>query len=273
MSLIRNELGQVMTRKTNSMDNATRIIEVCNDKIIYTLKLDGVKDYLTYNETLLTILKMDKLKPFRDKGRLRFKVRENGADFNMYLYDLAFACYSGQVRSKSFISDMQKYYEQKAFNNLSIDHADNNVRNNTKYNLSLMDKTLNSTKGTIIARVKMPAYLNVSFCNDKYRVQLLWTVSADDINNSIGKLFNDSITDTAGLCAMHFICESAESFVDCLQYIISLKYEWALPLKDGGNWVKNNNPCWCENINHSMHAQEILSKMNEADFQVFNRLS
>ncbi len=185
MGLIRNELGQVMTRKTNSMDNATRIIEVCNDKIIYTLKLDGVKDYLTYNETLLTILKMDKLKPYRDNGRLKFKVWHNGADVNIALHDLAFACYSERVHSKTFISDMQKYHEYKAFNNLSIDHADNNVRNNTKYNLSLMDKTLNSTKGTIIARVKMPAYLNVSFCNDKYRVQLLWAVSADDINNSI----------------------------------------------------------------------------------------
>lgn len=262
-----------ITKKTNSMNNTTRIIEVCNDKIIYTLKLDGVKDYLTYNETLLTILKMDKLKPFRDNGRLRFKVRENGADFNMYLYDLAFACYSGRVHSKSFIGDMQEYYEYKAFNNLSIDHADNNVMNNTRYNLSIMDRALNSTKGVIISRVKMPTYLNTAYYNGKYRVQILWAVSADDINNSIGKLFNESITDTAGVCAMHFICESTESFVDCLQYIISQKYEWALPLKNGSNWVKNNNPCWCENINYSMHAQEILSKMNEADFQVFNRLS
>lgn len=110
MGLIRNELGQVMTRKTNSMDNATRIIEVCNDKIIYTLKLDGVKDYLTYNETLLTILKMDKLKPYRDNGRLKFKVWHNGADVNIALHDLAFACYSERVHSKTFISDMQKYH-------------------------------------------------------------------------------------------------------------------------------------------------------------------
>lgn len=270
MCLIRNELGQVMTRQTISMDSKTRSIEMCNNKIIYTLKLDGVKDYLTYNKTLLTILKMDKLKPFRDNGRLRFKVRENGADFNMYLYDLAFACYSGQVRTESFISDMQKYYEHKAFNNLSIDHADNNVLNNTKFNLSAMDKSLNSAKGKIVSRVKMPAYLNTAFYDDKYRVQISWTISANDINNSIGMLFTESVTDTAGFCAMHFICESAESFVDCLQYITSLKCEWALPLKNGGNWIKNNNPCWCENINHSMHAQEILSKMNEADFQVFN---
>lgn len=262
-----------ITKITNSTNNTTRIIEVCNNKIIYTLKLDGVKDYLTYNETLLTILKMDKLRPFRDNGRLRFKVRENGADVNMYLYDLAFACYSGQVKIKSFISDMQKYYEHKAFNNLSIDHADNNVLNNTRYNLSAMDRVLNSTKGAIVSRVKMPAHLNTAYYNDKYRVQILWAVSADEINNSIGKLFNNSITDTAGLCAMQFICESAESFVDCLQYIILQKYEWALPLKNGGNWIKNNNPCWCENINHSMHAQEILSKMNEADFQIFNRIS
>lgn len=259
----------MITKKTISMNNATRIIEICNDKIIYTLKLDGVKDYLTYNKTLLTILKMDKLKPYRDRGRLKFKVWNNGADFNMYLYDLAFACYSGRVESQSFIDDMQKYYEYKSFNNLSIDHADNNVMNNTRYNLSIMDRALNSTKGGIISRVKMPAYLNTSYYNDKYRVQILWAVSTADINNSIGKQFDEKITDTAGFCAMHFICESAENFVDCLQYVTSLKYEWALPLKNGSSWIKNNNPCWCENINHSMHAQELLSKMNEDNFQVY----
>lgn len=60
----------MITKKTISMNNATRIIEICNDKIIYTLKLDGVKDYLTYNKTLLTILKMDKLKPFYARTRV-----------------------------------------------------------------------------------------------------------------------------------------------------------------------------------------------------------
>lgn len=260
-----------LSKSSNSMNNSTRIIEVHNNKIIYTLKLDGVKDYLTYNETLLTILKMDRLRPFRNNGRLSFNIRENGADTNMYLYDIAFACYSGQVESSSFICDMQRYYEQKAFRNLSIDHADNNLLNNTVYNLSLMDKALNSAKGAIVAKVKMPAYLNTAFYNNRYRLQILWAVSADEIKNSIGKLFNKNITDTAGLCAMHFICDDTDSFVECLRFVTSLKSEWALPLKNGKNWIKNNNPCWCENINNSMHAQEVLSKMNESDFQIFKK--
>lgn len=64
-------------------------------------------------------------------------------------------------------------------------------------------------------------------------------------------------------------CKSTESFVHCLQHIVSQKYEWSLPLKNRGKLIKNNNPCWCENITHSMHAQEVLSKMNETDFQVY----
>ena len=41
-----------MTKNTSSYESNTRKIEVTDNKIIYTLKLDGVQDYLTYNEIL-----------------------------------------------------------------------------------------------------------------------------------------------------------------------------------------------------------------------------
>ena len=252
------------------IESNTRSIEVKGDKIIYTLNLDGIKDYLTYDKQLLNILMLDSLKPFRDDGRLRIKIRNNKTDINMYLYDLAYACYSGAVKADSFINDIQKYYEYKSFNNLSIDHADNNIYNNTKYNLSMMCRTINAVKSDIIARVKMPAYLNTAYYDNKYRVQVLWAISAKNINDSVGGFCGQQLAETAGVCAMHLICDTAEKYVNCLQYITSLNCEWAKPLKDGREWVKNNNSCWCADINNSMHAQAVLSKMSETDFQVYD---
>lgn len=254
---------------TSSTNSKTRVIKVQDDIILYTLKLDGVTDYLSYDDTLLSILKMDMLKPFRDSGRLRLKVNVNGANINMYLYDLAFACYSGMVKAETFIHDIQKYFEYKSFNNLSIDHADNNVLNNTRYNISIMDSVLNQSKGGIVSRVKIPTYINTAYCDKKYRVQVAWNVSADKINSSIGKFFGGSITDTSGYGAMYFICADAESFVDCLKFVTSLCCEWATPLKNKNGWIKNYNPCWCKDIHNSISAQKILANMNESSFQVY----
>ena len=269
MNFKRNKLGQNTTKDTISTDSATRLIEIKGNKIIYTLKLDGIKDYLSYNKTLLDILKLDKLKPFRDCGRLRFKVRENKTDINIYLYDLAYACYSGQVNSEIFLKDIQKYYEHKAFNNLSIDHADNNVMNNTEYNLSSMDKNLNVRKGNIVSRVKEPIYLNSAYYEGKYRVQMLFITKSSTNSTIISRSLDKSVDCTNGYCALHFLCDTPESYVDCLRWLTTQHYEWAKPLRKDGNWIKNDNNCWCSKINNSLQAQMILSKLPTQIFQKF----
>lgn len=257
------------SKLSSSMINKTRTIKVENSIIKYTLKLDGVTDYLSFDETLLSILKLDRIKPFRDNGRLRLKVRANGVDVNMYLYDLAFACYTKQIRTDSFINDIQKYFEYKAFNNLSIDHADNNVSNNTRYNLSVMDCALNVSKGSIVSRTKIPTYLNTAYFDNKYRVQIVWKVTAAKVNEILGRFFQSNIVNESGFVSMYFICENAESFVDCLKSITTLSSEWALPLKQNGIWLKNDNVCWCKDVNNSIKAQEILVNMNETKFQLY----
>lgn len=270
MGIVRNKSGQVMTANTVSLNSDTRLIEVCDDKIIYTLKLDGVKDYLSYNETLLEILKMDKLKPFRDCGRLRFKVRMNKSDINFYLYDLAFGCYSQMITVDDFINDLQTYYDEKAKYSLSVDHADNNIHNNTKLNLSLMEKSFNSAKGYIVAKVKEPVYLNSIYFNNRYRVQMLFMAEPNITNNIIKRFFKNLDNCSGGIVGLHFICDTAEEYVNCLKWLTEQRFEWARPLKDGTRWIKNNNRCWCLNINNSIHAQKVLSSMSENEFQPFS---
>lgn len=263
-----------MIKNTNSMNSRTREIRVEGDKIIYTLKHDGVSDYLTYNEDLLQILKQDRLKPFRDEGRLRIKVYINKADKNFYLYDLAYACYTGKVHADTFIKDMQRYYEFKAFNGLSIDHADNNILNNTALNLSAMPRALNESKSDIVARVKMPVYLNSAYCNGAYRVQMLFEVEEAKLPKIVAlyiKGLNLNISEEQDtLITIQFICETAEDYVQCLKQLTTAHFEWANPLRSNGVWVKNDSDCWCAEISNSLHAQEMLSQMSVEDFDPFN---
>lgn len=261
------------TNTHSSMESKTRLIEVMDNNIIYTLKLDGVKDYLTLNGELLAIFKLNALKPFRDGGRLRFKVRKDGADVNFYLYDLAYACYEGIIKTESFLDDLQRYFEYKSSNSLSIDHADNNIHNNTMFNLSVMERRLNIIKGAVVSKVKEPVYLNSAYFDGKYRIQMLFHIDSDTVNATVVShmkelgFFKAHCSD--GLAAIHFICDEAESYVNCLGWLTEQRYEWAKPLKENGKWVKNDGDCWCLNIHHSMRAQNHLSKMSEDIFQTF----
>lgn len=88
----------------SSTESHTRSIELVDDKIVYRLKIDGVADYLTYNDILYEILKLNKVIPFRIK---------------FYMYDLSFACYQGLINFDNFLEDIQVYYDNKTKNGLS----------------------------------------------------------------------------------------------------------------------------------------------------------
>ena len=258
-------------------DSKTRTIHVQQHYIIYTLKHDGIEDYLTYNKVLLDILQMDKLKPFRDEGRLRFNIRTNTSSTNIYLYDLAYACYTNQIRSDYFMEDIQAYYERKSFGCSSIDHADNNIRNNTALNLSMMSKTLNTAKGDIIATVKKPLRLNSIFVNDEYRVQLLFELdhNAAPLHNMIHAALTAKDIACNSMCsgyaALNFICKSASEYVECLRWLTTTTYDSAAPIRDKkGTWIKNGNECWCANIHNSLQVQTELLSMPTELFNVFS---
>lgn len=57
-----------------STKSKTRTIEIMGEEIVYTLACDGIKDYVTYDETLYRVLIQNRLHPFRDRGRLKFNV-------------------------------------------------------------------------------------------------------------------------------------------------------------------------------------------------------
>lgn len=249
----------------------THTVEIQNDKIVFTLALDGIREYLTYDPVLYEILRMDRLKPFRNNGRLRISVHEGGVDFKFYIYDLARACYDGRVKVDSFIRDMQTFYDYKNDNDLDIDHLDNNVHNNTKGNIVLMDAAINRKKSAITARFRPPFYLNSVFYDDEFRIQLTFEADKSFTEDFLRRLGIDRKIDKVVPMAMHFRCTTAEDYVDCLYFLAESSYAWCMP----GVTPKQHHTAnkevsyWASNINNSLHAQKILALMDNSEFDTY----
>lgn len=270
-----------MIKNTSSQESNTRKIEIVDGKIIYTLKLDGVQDYLTYNQTLYEILCLDRLKPFRDDGRLRIKIYHHRTDQNMYLYDLAIACYMGMVNTATFLEDMQGYFEFKERYRLSVDHLDNHIRNNTMLNLSLMKRTTNSQKSDITARVEKPSVIVACYVNGRYLVHyeshnVTCGLMVGVLNRLLGGSGKPLIIGNPEFDVLQrFICEDAETFVKCLNSIVDRRITFmgkdiALPMRDNRRkWRSNNSGSYTENVLESIKAQEVVASNPIEAFQLF----
>ena len=91
-----------------------------------------------------------------------------------------------------------------------IDHADNNPYNATKYNLSVMSRSMNSSKGSITEKVKLPVQMCTAYVGNEYRVQVCWETIKCNLSSEIGT------------AKMRFICATAEDFVDCLKQLVTI---------------------------------------------------
>ena len=253
------------------MNSNTRQILVADDYIVYTLNKDCKADYLTYNETLLEILKLDRLKPYRKQGRLAFKVNCSGKDITFFLSVLAYGCYHNKIKAETFIEDIQAFAEYKKVLSLDIDHADDNKANNTILNLSLMDSTLNRVKATTISRTKAPNGINAIYYRGKYRVEITAKIKAETMQEILNRYTNIPKFDigVSSYSSTTFICDTPDEFINCLRYITDTECEWVEPIKKLGKWVKNDGVCWCENINFSLLAQKTLLLMPESRFKPF----
>lgn len=259
----------------NSTKSNTRTIEIVGEEIVYTLACDGIKDYVTYDETLYKVLIQNRLHPFRDRGRLKFNVWNGDNYVPMYLYDLVCACELGYVNPENVLEGMERYYDYKSSNSLSVDHADNNIHNNTRLNLSLMDIIFNMQKGTIVAGFKPPYYLNVIHCNGEYRVQAVFEVGQA---YSQQLLIGAGITLAArggGIAEMKLICRDAEDLVACLKMLYESTYEWAMMNSTPKEHRRENKGVayWAKDINLSILAQKELAAMEREVFDVFSSVA
>lgn len=250
------------------------------DYTVIALKNGLSENYFSYNPEFIKIFDEWHMSLFMKDGRLMSDCWKKHTEdlFRIYVYDLAYACYVGLVKSDTFPSDIQKFLEWKEAKVFEIDHADDNKNNNTVLNLSLMPVGLNRAKSRIVAKFIPPYYLNTAFIRydgkrvgGEYRIQILFDVKQDILNKFLQNA-DIKVESTNNMATMNFICKDAESYVACLKRLMDYKYSWCNPdiTPREHNRITDGVEYWGGDVRCSLAAQKILSEMDEKEFQVFS---
>lgn len=263
------------TKTTTSTDSSTRHIDVSNKKIVYTLKNDNVSDYMTYNQTLYDILPLDRLKPFRDEGRLRLRVYCGGKDEDIYLYDLAIACYLGRVNVDTFVDDMRQFKAWKRKRGYTVDHADGNLQNNTALNLSLMPGAQNRIKSDLASRVEKPSLLVSCYDGSEYRIRAEFKLS--DSSALVGLINTQRkviVNEPAAWAVLNFVCATPEDYVACLRKVVTTRLiaedaTLVEPMRGTNGWSSTGQGSFLDDVVLSIRMQELLSGLPANQFNRF----
>ncbi len=259
-------------KETSSNDNATRTILEDKQYIYYTTKCDGGTDVYSYDSTLLEILKQDCITPTRWDGRLRFRIRVDGSDFTFYAYDIAFAAYQGRVHADSLIEDMKRWLDEKNSDSLTVDHADNNVHNNTRFNLSLMSRELNIKKGSIAKKIKPPYKICSVFMDGVYRIWYGFHLTKEQTNGILQRFSTPMNAEEGCIGALAFECEDAGSYVECLTGLPFIGVEGLPPMRDENNkyrWRSAEVISEITDMYRSLTDEAALANMSAYKFQRF----
>lgn len=266
-------------KETTSMESNIKSIHLLPEEqpqfIIYTRKIGGVlenvSEHLTYHPDLVRILMLDCVRPYRNNGYLKFIVSDSSSPTVFAMHDLAFGCYTGRIRYETYLDDIQRFLSEKRFYGYVIDHADNNITNHTIYNLSLLSDAANKQKADIVAKVKLPTRLAVAYVDGKYRICMGTEVS--DFYY-IGKLLSAQGISVAPIEApvavLAFVCEDADSLVNCFKYLATNGIEGCVGVKTKQGQWKKDGVCWFQDVCKSIEAQQALAQMEESMFNVFS---
>lgn len=263
------------TKTTTSTESNTRHIEVSDMKIVYTLKNDNVSDYMTYNQTLYDILSLDRLKPFRDEGRLRLRVYCGGKDEDIYLYDLAIACYLGRVNVDTFVDDIRRFKAWKRKRGYTVDHADGNLQNNTALNLSLMSGAQNRVKSDLASRVEKPSLLVSCYDGNEYRIRAEFKVSDRSALAGLINAQRPVVVDAPDAWAVvNFVCSTPEDYVACLRRLVTTRFiagdaTLVEPMQGINGWSSTGQGSFLDDAVISIRAQELLSGLPINQFNRF----
>ena len=223
------------------------------DDMVFIYKPRMITSYLTGHDLLFNILEQRNVSPFLDDGRIRFQLQDGGRHDTYRIHDIAYCCYHGIITSiDTWESELQAFLDWKKSNNLHIDHLDNNPHNNTIYNLSLMERSLNDRKESIVARFKYPVLLNTAYVDDKYRVQCKWYT----VHSNVGD----------GCATLNLICKDAKDLVDCLKSLATVTPEWHEALKTKTKWKFKEGFSLADNIQYSVALQKKLANIPEELF-------
>lgn len=246
-----------------------------NGYLVYRVGGKGNKYFFSNNDELIKIFKTYKLTPVvRRNNRLIFTYREKGKggkQYSLFAHDLAYSVYNGYVKCDSFYDDMRNYFNHKG--ELTIDHADGNVINNTINNLSLMIINNNRKKGNITSKLKLPEKLIIAYDSNGYLFEITMIINRYE---NLKALLPPHIQMIDGaMCRIRFYADNADDLVKQLDYITKAKTSWRTPLRrKDGRWIKdeNKNKAIIDDVERSIYEQRRLLNLYSVDETVFNRI-
>lgn len=149
-----------------------------NDIMMCSHIKTGTDIYFSTNALLRDILSIPETSMTRKRdGRMRVQLAGGGRHRIYPVSDVAYCCYNGLIRSiETWEVDVDDFRKWKDVHAMTIDHCDGNPQNNTVYNLSIMDRSINSSKGSLTKRFLSPVSLLVAYSGGKYRLQIAQTL-------------------------------------------------------------------------------------------------
>ena len=257
------------------------VIDETGDYTTLTMSKTGTVDYFTKNQTFLDILKYYKPSFVIDKQqRIRavfYLPNEERHDQKYFMYDIAYACYTGKVHANSFLNDMRGFIKWKNENRYTVDHADSNHRNNTILNLSMMSRKLNSSKNDLVSKFVDPFSILTAYCNGEYRIELRTRINVEMIEKltiSIPRILKviprSENNRSIGESAIAFICEDANHYVACLRWLYDTQIRWCSENTPRMNQRQNSKlNYWAGNVKNSLISQRMLIEKDSSLFNIF----
>ena len=205
--------------KDVALDTPSRRIQITPDgkHILLYIKAADRTEYLTYTPELFKIIARPANLTFFVNYGGRAQATVNGISGERkcepYLAMLAYACYDMGLTEENLCDlmpvIMDGFRNETDCNGVKheIDHANNDVHNHCKWNLSSMPENLNnkSGKSDYVARIKPPYYLFIAVSdNGDYRVEFGYQGLS-----GFGQVF-------------YIVCKDAEHLTDMLRKIMNI---------------------------------------------------
>jgi hypothetical protein len=209
-----------------------------NGCAVYRIGGKGEKYYFSMDHELINIFNKYKLTPYKRKDkRLIFTYRDSdGKQYHLFAHNLAHGVYNGIIHCDTFYNDVRDYCSRKGA--LTVDHADGNMYNITRHNLSWMTKAENLRKGNVTKKLKMPERLVIAYDGSGYRVELTVKVTNSAPIAEQISAYGLSLSG-CGICRICTRADNAEKLIEIIHGLTNAKMGWREPLRINKRWVES----------------------------------
>lgn len=184
---------------------------------------------------------------------------------------IIYACYHGHVKSvDNFLAEFITFKDYMQSQGLVVDHLNDDVHNNSVYNLSLLDEELNTSKGSTVSRFKYPSKLLCAYVAGQYRIKFVQKASSN-IETGLSALGIRNIEGCITV-TMHIVCNDAQSFVECIKELSNIPTNFMEPARNSrGKWLNQTAPDWTRKVSKAIEEQRRLAELPADVFDTYKQ--